>query len=359
MWRSNDRLKPTATKRIIFEEKNKTFRLYSGWNASEGAPSSLYAFTISPELCLEHLYWGPSLHHGFDLRYLGESSRSTVFSTAEMRENIAVSASTLELDVLPREPDTIEELLAMWKRNRTTVTPTKSKQNERAEQEEFQQRRMENLSWRMMTTHGGAGPPHSTTPSSSPSRANRRGTLVQISTDEALSKVVVKPAAGSSSEMKVSMTPPSPSHTRRTTPFFSPAAPTRATPPPGTVPGTAPDAAPGAAPRHHYVVRPTGVRGMRARSVSSANLAEAIEDAPAVVPGPTATLPFPQRPLQQQRPVRAEGLRISPAVPLVFPAFLSPPPSPSSRRIPPSPRGDRARGRRRRSPRCLAPAAAR
>jgi hypothetical protein len=86
------------------------------------------------------LYWGASLQHGFDLRYLGESVRNCVFSTAELRENVAASTSTLELDVLPREPDTIDELLALWKRNRSTgsTTPTKSKH----EQEEFQQRRI-------------------------------------------------------------------------------------------------------------------------------------------------------------------------------------------------------------------------
>jgi hypothetical protein len=36
--------------RIHFDETFKTFRLYCG--------ESLYAFAISPELSLEHLYWG-------------------------------------------------------------------------------------------------------------------------------------------------------------------------------------------------------------------------------------------------------------------------------------------------------------
>lgn len=46
------------------------FRLYPG--------NSLYAFCITPELILEHLYWGKSLNGDYDLRYLSESSRMAV-----------------------------------------------------------------------------------------------------------------------------------------------------------------------------------------------------------------------------------------------------------------------------------------
>jgi hypothetical protein len=39
----------SPNQRIIFDGSYKTFRLYPG--------KSLYAFSISPELSLEHLYW--------------------------------------------------------------------------------------------------------------------------------------------------------------------------------------------------------------------------------------------------------------------------------------------------------------
>ena len=48
-------------KGIQYNDITKTFRLYCG--------ESLYAFAVGPELCLEHLYWGPALNPNFDLRY--------------------------------------------------------------------------------------------------------------------------------------------------------------------------------------------------------------------------------------------------------------------------------------------------
>ena len=139
--------------RIVFDEKYKTFRLYAG--------KSLYAFSISPELCLEHLYWGETLQSGFDLRYLSESARQTVFATAEVYEAKA-EAHTISL-----EPDTIDEMLLLWKKNRalaSSVVPISARKGEHDEMDVFQQRRMENLSWRMMNMSTAS----STTPLQSP-----------------------------------------------------------------------------------------------------------------------------------------------------------------------------------------------
>jgi len=132
------------------------------------------------------------------------------------------------------------------------------------------------------------------------------------------------------------MTPPSPSHVRSPTPFLSPVA-ARKPDEPSTVPG----ATPHATLSHRLLPRPAGTRGLRARSASSANLYKtAAEEDPSAIPGPAAV----QWQRQRRRPAGAEGLRISPTAPLVFPTFLSPPGSPSNRRgVPPSPRGDRDR----------------
>jgi hypothetical protein len=62
-------------KGIFYDETTKTFRLYCG--------DSLYVFCIGPELNIEHLYWGASLHDECDLRYLFMSARAAQFTTTE------------------------------------------------------------------------------------------------------------------------------------------------------------------------------------------------------------------------------------------------------------------------------------
>lgn len=114
--------------RIVFDENFKTFRLYPG--------NSLYAFSISPELSLEHLYFGKRLHGGFDLRYLSQSSRSTHFSTAEMNKRSDLSMF---------HADTIEELQETW--SRATAEAKAGASNA----DEMYQKRVQNISWRLMS----------------------------------------------------------------------------------------------------------------------------------------------------------------------------------------------------------------
>ena len=54
-------LYPTS-RHVFFDRSQKTFRLYFG--------ESLYVFSLSPELGLEHLYIGRILAPGYDFRYL-------------------------------------------------------------------------------------------------------------------------------------------------------------------------------------------------------------------------------------------------------------------------------------------------
>lgn len=63
------------TSHVLFDETLLTFYLYCG--------SSLYAFSITPELNLEHLYFGPRLPVGYDLRFVSANTRSMVFNTLE------------------------------------------------------------------------------------------------------------------------------------------------------------------------------------------------------------------------------------------------------------------------------------
>lgn len=64
-----------APKKIVFNEAWRTFSIYPG--------NSLYAFCITPEGSLEHLYWGKELEKGYDLRYLSQSSRLIPYDTVE------------------------------------------------------------------------------------------------------------------------------------------------------------------------------------------------------------------------------------------------------------------------------------
>lgn len=113
---------------VLFSQTIGNRRLYPG--------KSLYAFCISPELSLEHLYWGKTLHEGYDLRYLSESTRMTCFTTSELYESRTISEVELENF---HQAETIEEILEVWRKNRSSNSA-----------ETLQQRRMENLSWRMM-----------------------------------------------------------------------------------------------------------------------------------------------------------------------------------------------------------------
>ena len=63
------------TSHVMFDERLLTFYLFAG--------SSLYAFCITPELNLEHLYFGPRLPLGYDLRFISANTRSMVFNTME------------------------------------------------------------------------------------------------------------------------------------------------------------------------------------------------------------------------------------------------------------------------------------
>lgn len=127
--------KKKISKRIFFDEQLKTFRLYPG--------NSLYTFCLSPELSLEHLYWGKVLKPGFDLRYLARSTRVGCFNTKEVYNEIEKTESNNKNDDKGEIiiPETIEEIQMQWKSNKNFSSSPSNQQ----------QRRMENLTWRLMT----------------------------------------------------------------------------------------------------------------------------------------------------------------------------------------------------------------
>ena len=116
------------TSHIKFDEDLLTFYLYSG--------SSLYAFALTPEQNLEHLYFGPRLSRGFDLRFVSNSSRTLAFNTIQSKDMIGMGAESrpvvaLEEDELGKgvrdglcesllRTMTIKELALMHKKNRSS-----------------------------------------------------------------------------------------------------------------------------------------------------------------------------------------------------------------------------------------------
>ena len=89
------------TSHISFDETFKTFRLAAG--------NTTYALCLSPELTLEHLYWGPKLPEGYDLRYLSQSCRMSHFNTVEAAPHNFEGKICLEAE-------TLEELQTTFKR---------------------------------------------------------------------------------------------------------------------------------------------------------------------------------------------------------------------------------------------------
>lgn len=125
--------------RIFYEKEYRTFRLYPG--------NSLYAFCISPEGSLEHLYWGSTLPRGYDLRYLCQSSRMTVFNTYELPSDVDVNRNdTNLLQSSAVKTGNFHELTESWRRFNAVKTSDSSTDDN----EYFHNKRMENLAWRLM-----------------------------------------------------------------------------------------------------------------------------------------------------------------------------------------------------------------
>jgi len=115
-----------STKNVFFDEDFKTFRLYAG--------NSMYCFCITPDLSLEHLYWGKRLPPGYDLRYLSQSIRNAPFNTVDAEPDrlggrIVIGAETLE------------EVMNTYKESKTASADAASA---------LQKRRLENYSWRIL-----------------------------------------------------------------------------------------------------------------------------------------------------------------------------------------------------------------
>jgi hypothetical protein len=113
---------------INFDENLKTFRLYAG--------NSLYSFCISPEMTLEHLYWGKKLQEGYDLRFFSQGCRvNQTFTTVEAPPH-ALEGKIISM------AESLEEVQKTWK---------ESKSGSNDDNDYFQKKRLENYSWRIMS----------------------------------------------------------------------------------------------------------------------------------------------------------------------------------------------------------------
>jgi hypothetical protein len=143
----------------------------NGYRLNPG--NSLYAFCISPELTLEHLYWGETLPSGYDLRYLLQNSRMTVFNTTEVYGSNSPSSFGARVQCIEKA-ETIEELMEYWRQSRALHFASTAAQSTSAAtcREELNQKRLENLSWRIMGRE--AQSPLPKTPKQPTSSSSRR-----------------------------------------------------------------------------------------------------------------------------------------------------------------------------------------
>lgn len=159
------------TTNISFDSSDKTFRLYTS--------KSIYAFSVSPELVLEHLHWGESLPEGYDLRYLCQSSRNTHFSVTEVAPDRFGGKIVLEAE-------TLEDIQSTWRENRVWAP------KDMDELEQFQHRRLENYSWRIMSKISI----HDCQKQNKMSTTSRRGSLRSLASTSDLHSIGRKPQLG-------------------------------------------------------------------------------------------------------------------------------------------------------------------
>lgn len=159
------------TANISFDSSDKTFRLYTS--------KSIYAFSVSPELVLEHLHWGERLPEGYDLRYLCQSSRNTHFTVTEVAPDRFGGKIVLEAE-------TLEEIQSTWRENRVWAP------KDMDELEQFQHRRLENYSWRIMSKISI----HDSQKQNKLSSMSRRGSLRSLASTSDLHSFDRKPQLG-------------------------------------------------------------------------------------------------------------------------------------------------------------------
>ena len=128
---------------IVFESADQVFTLTAG--------RSMYAMRISENGGLEHLYWGPALPNGTDLRYITRSNVAQPFDPTT-RKSEARPAS------LPTATHPVAEALAggsleTWKSHRGAADgeqAMKASHTGSETKDSIYERRLENISWRLM-----------------------------------------------------------------------------------------------------------------------------------------------------------------------------------------------------------------
>lgn len=122
------------TSRVSFNDKTSTFRLH--------AANSLYVFSISSSLGLQHIYWGPfcAKIQQIDYSIKSSSSMKQYFEAPER----GYSFYDRVQDFLNEELST-NELLEEWRQNRSLI------HHKMPYFEIVQRKRIENISWRRMS----------------------------------------------------------------------------------------------------------------------------------------------------------------------------------------------------------------
>ena len=125
-------------------DEGRVFKLRAG--------RSLYALRVSEAGTLDHLYWGPALPHDADLRYIIRSNVAQPFDpTVDAKASIEPESAPGESNAALAEVANAQKtLLELWREHRGAQDGEKSSDAVEGEKSSTFQRRLENLTWRLL-----------------------------------------------------------------------------------------------------------------------------------------------------------------------------------------------------------------
>ena len=142
---------------VVFEESGQVFKLTAG--------RSMYAMRVSEGGGLEHLYWGPALPDGTDLRYITRSNVAQPFDPTVSHKEVMLAPQHQVGDQLANTPtDPLAEALSLrtdpltlWRTHRGAADGEQAMKASHADHattaDSIYERRLENISWRLLHLH--------------------------------------------------------------------------------------------------------------------------------------------------------------------------------------------------------------
>jgi len=144
---------PSPSGHVIFEREDRVFKLYAG--------KSMYALCVSEAGTLDHLYWGPALPPKVNLKYILRGNVPQPFDpTVNVREADPPAqpseANAVLSEVMGQTVGGNKSLFDVWKEHRGSepkaaqIHRNSSKEKELSAAASTFERRLENMTWRLL-----------------------------------------------------------------------------------------------------------------------------------------------------------------------------------------------------------------